>query len=104
MTDSIEPRAVSVRVPLAARAVEPSAIALRVPQAARAIGVQERLLWKLIAAHKIPTSRIGRCTVIRVEDLDHFVRESQIETSEVVAPVSVRTRRTNPATRQRRSA
>lgn len=89
----------TVRVPLAERAVEPNAVALRVPQAARVIGVSERQLWKYIAARAIPISHLERCTVVLVADLEAFVRDNAAKPA---TPVVVSHRRSRAATRRKR--
>ncbi len=89
----------TVRVPLAERAVEPNAVALRVPHAARVFDVSERQLWKWIADGAVPAYRHGRVSLVFVADLEAFVRDNAAKPA---TPVVVSHRRSRAATRRKR--
>jgi excisionase family DNA binding protein len=71
---------------------------LKIKEAADYARLGQRTIEKALA-RDLPCVRVGRRVVINRDRLDEWMQRH-----EVVAPVSVRTRRTNPATRQRRSA
>ena len=48
-------------------------LAVTVPEAAAMIGISESMLWRLLAVGDIAKVKIGRRTLIRVEQLERFL-------------------------------
>jgi excisionase family DNA binding protein len=48
-------------------------IALRVHEAAAAIGLSRSSTYRFIKEGKLPSKKVGGCTIIRVADLEAFV-------------------------------
>ena len=53
-------------------------IACRVSDAARALGICTRTVERLIAAGKLPASRLGRAVVVKVADLERLLDANRI--------------------------
>ncbi len=49
-------------------------LAVNIKEAARRISVSDRTLWNLIARGEIPVRRVGRRRLIRVLDLENFLK------------------------------
>ncbi len=47
-------------------------------EAAQAVGVCERSIWQAIKDGRLKAAKIGRSVRIRSEELDRFLRESEI--------------------------
>jgi len=56
-------------MPAVSDPTELTRFAYRVPAAAKLIGVSEAMMWKLIREGRVTARRIGRCTLIKREDL-----------------------------------
>ena len=48
-------------------------LAVAVPEAAEMIGISESMLWELLASGDIAKVKVGRRTLIRVAELEHFL-------------------------------
>jgi excisionase family DNA binding protein len=58
---------------------EPEPIAVRIPQAAAMLGIGRSTLYLLIAAGEIKAIKLGRSTLITVNELNAFVAQRAAE-------------------------
>ena len=84
------------------RPVDPQPLR-NIPQAAAWLGIGEYGLRKLVAARRVPHTRIGRNVRFTQEDLDRIAATGHVEPRESVASIEIR-RRATPRTRQQRPA
>ena len=54
-------------------------LAVAVPEAAATIGISESMLWRLLAVGDIAKVKIGRRTLIRVEELERFLDDHTVD-------------------------
>jgi len=55
-----------------AKKIEPPAIAVSVPRAARVIGISPSNAWARVKSGELPSFRVGRRRLVRVSDLEAF--------------------------------